>query len=370
MAKKYAVTKKHTYEGKPIYIRADTEEEAAVKWALKLKELQEGRIIKSSSMLFKDWAKECISTYKQSGKDSIARDRRILKNCVFPIIGDMRLKSIKSIDCQRVLQNMEAEEYAKYTIHQAHILMRFVFDKAIYNDLIIKSPAIGLNEPKKDDEVETRSLSDREEKIFLRVALNNPKFLVFLLTYYCGCRPDEARKSIGEDIVQMNGYNILHVRGTKSKKADRFVPIPPELYELIKDTPKEQNIAPNMAGNRHTKGSYYRAWNNLKREMNIAMGCKVYRNALIPPLPLAADIIPYTFRHTFCTNLQKQNVDIRAAQYLMGHSDIKLTANIYTHSGTHTIKNAAELLCGTKRRKVVHRKLKGATLGATFSADK
>ena len=82
------------------------------------------------------------------------------------------------------------------------------------------------------------------------------------------------------------------------------------------------------------------------REMNIAMGCALYRNRLMPPYPLAEDLVPYCFRHTFCTNLQKKGVDIRTAQYLMGHSDIRMTANIYTHADEETILSAANLLCG------------------------
>ena len=58
----------------------------------------------------------------------------------------------------------------------------------------------------------------------------------------------------------------------------------------------------------------------------------MYRNQLIPPYPFGDDLSTYSLRHTYCTNLQKKGVDIRTAQYLMGHSDIKMTANIYTHT--------------------------------------
>ena len=57
---------------------------------------------------------------------------------------------------------------------------------------------------------------------------------------------------------------------------------------------------------------------------------------------LAVDLVPYCLRHTYCTNLQKKDVDLRTAQYLMGHTDIKMTANIYTHADTSTILKAAE----------------------------
>ena len=76
--------------------------------------------------------------------------------------------------------------------------------------------------------------------------------------------------------------------------------------------------------------------------MNIEMGCKVYRNELIPPLPLDDDFVPYFFRHTYCTDLQKKGIDIRMAQKLMGHSDISLTANIYTHFDDDLMELAAQ----------------------------
>lgn len=76
------------------------------------------------------------------------------------------------------------------------------------------------------------------------------------------------------------------------------------------------------------------------------MGCEVYRNELIPPLPLAPDFVPYMFRHTYCTDLQKKGIDIRTAQKLMGHSSISITAEIYTHVGTKEIVKAGKILKG------------------------
>jgi site-specific recombinase XerD len=45
---------------------------------------------------------------------------------------------------------------------------------------------------------------------------------------------------------------------------------------------------------------------------------------------LNSDISTHTFRHSFATNLIKSNVDIRAVQMFLGHSDLKST-QIYTH---------------------------------------
>ena len=43
-------------------------------------------------------------------------------------------------------------------------------------------------------------------------------------------------------------------------------------------------------------------------------------------------ITPHVFRHTFCTNMANEGMDVKNLQYLMGHSDVGVTLNIYTHS--------------------------------------
>lgn len=96
-----------------------------------------------------------------------------------------------------------------------------------------------------------------------------------------------------------------------------------------------------------SEGNYTDLWRSFKRQLNISMGCKVYRNQLIAPYPLDEGFRPYYLRHTHCTDLQKKGVDVRTAQYLMGHSDITITANIYTHADNQTIIDAADKINGT-----------------------
>lgn len=40
---------------------------------------------------------------------------------------------------------------------------------------------------------------------------------------------------------------------------------------------------------------------------------------------------PYKFRHTYCSNLIKQNVNIKHIQYLMGDSTIDMVLKVYAH---------------------------------------
>ena len=42
-------------------------------------------------------------------------------------------------------------------------------------------------------------------------------------------------------------------------------------------------------------------------------------------------ITPHVCRHTYCSNMAKSGINPKTLQYLMGHSDIGVTMNTYTH---------------------------------------
>ena len=42
-------------------------------------------------------------------------------------------------------------------------------------------------------------------------------------------------------------------------------------------------------------------------------------------------VTPHVCRHTFCSNMAKSGMNPKTLQYIMGHSDISVTLNTYTH---------------------------------------
>ena len=53
------------------------------------------------------------------------------------------------------------------------------------------------------------------------------------------------------------------------------------------------------------------------------------------------NITPHVCRHTYCSNMAKSGMNPKTLQYLMGHSDISVTMNTYTHWG---LEDAADEL--------------------------
>ena len=45
------------------------------------------------------------------------------------------------------------------------------------------------------------------------------------------------------------------------------------------------------------------------------------------------NITPHVCRHTYCSNQAKAGMNPKTLQYLVGHSNIGVTMNVYTHLG-------------------------------------
>lgn len=336
----YKYAKDFTIHGKRVKIRANTIEELYEKKKAKTAEIENGTVDKN--MTVAAWTRIYIDTYKVNMKDYTKEDMELrINKHILSEIGNYRLCDITPLMCQQILSDQAGMSFSH--IQKLTQELKGIFETAKRNKLIEENPAEYVVPPK-GEKGERRPITDEERKHLLKVAEEYKPFMLYKLMLYCGCRPSEAINCIGSDMSIMDNTPMLHIRGTKTANSDRFVPIPEHLYPEIENTPKNAPIAPNTAGRIHTDSSYDRLLARLRREMNISMGCTVYRNRLIEPLPLAEDFVPYNLRHTYCTDLCRMGVDVRIAQKLMGHSSIKITADIYTHVQMQDLTAVASLI--------------------------
>lgn len=321
------------------YVRGKTLEEAIIKREELKRKIAAGETVRSSSMLFKAWADIALDTYKPNVSPRyMTQIRNRLEKHILPVIGQMPIGRITMIECQQVLNGVSG--MSKSTITKLAQELHFYFDSARKSGLIPKNPADDLIRPNGYAN-KRRSLTPEERAAFLKVAKKEPRFILFELMLYCGCRPAEAAEVKYEDVVRIEKIPFLHIRGTKTANSDRLVPLPKELQSRLCKRSKKGFCALTAANTRHGETSYKRLAARLKREMNIAMGARLHRNKIVVEV-LADDFVPYLFRHTYCTDLKKKGVDVRIAKDLMGHADIKTTANIYDHADGDTLMLAAK----------------------------
>lgn len=339
MEKKYNYVRKYfTHNGRRYTVYGKTEKEAVRKMIEKKVKLEKEQPTSGGQTLLRDWYQIAFSAYKPNVSDRYMNQCLIrFKKHVVSEIGSYPLNKITPLMLQGILNNQKGMSRSHITKLHQDIL--FVFDAARKNHMISINPAADLVRPTGTNH-KRRSITEEEREHLLKVIPQDPRFIFFELMLYCGCRPAEAAEVRYDDVVKIDEVPFLHIRGTKTVNSDRYVPIPTELQPKLLSRSKGY-CAVTAAGSHHTESSYKRMVHALERALNISMGAKVYRNQLIGPLPLASDFVPYLLRHTYCTDLKKKGVDLRIAKDLMGHADIKTTANIYDHSDGDTLLIAA-----------------------------
>ena len=339
----YKYKKMIRIEGHRYYIRAHTYAELKEKIDRKTEEGKRKRKIIKTELTVKQWAETVITDYKSNVTDETLKGYRSkIRRHITPVIGSERVIDVTPLQCQEVMNRMEGN--AADTIKKVRELLYFIFEKAIISRYIAVNPAENLTLPK-GGKMKRRSISESERAAILHVADEDiERYIYFLFLLFCGLRPSEAARIRRSDITSIDGQQVLHVRGTKTAAADRYVPVPEYLSSRLPDVEPYELICKSKTGCKLTSENRRHLWDAFRRALNIYLGCKVYRNALVPPFPLAPDLTPYCLRHTYCTDLYKAGVDVRVAQKLMGHSSFKITADIYTHIDTHEVADTAPAL--------------------------
>lgn len=317
--------------GKQVSAYGRTQKEAAMKLANKIAKIEAGKVELAGTMTVKEWYDIYNDRYRSTNSDITNNKYEYkMKKYVIDEIGEQPLKKVKPIDCQAIMNALDgkSDDYIK-KIYQG---MNAMFGAAVDNDLINKNPMRLVSRPKGPKKTR-RDITENEREAFIAVTKSTPKYLMFLLMLYCGCRPSEAASIEGRDIIG----DRLHIRGTKTAKADRYVPIPSALKKQLPSVVGNINIHTGKKGVELNTYEKRHLLKELRADMNDYLIKKKKEN-------LASDFEPYCLRHAYCCDLQRAGVDIRTAQKLMGHADIKTTANIYTHVDDKMIDKAALLI--------------------------
>lgn len=268
-------------------------------------------------------------------------------------LGDKRVSKIRPLEIQMFLNSLtdHKDSYLK-KIYQFTCRL---FQHAYKNGLISTDYSMLLELPKGRSVETGRSITDHEREILLQVLDGHRGEIFCKLMLYCGLRPGECIalqwKNIdfrAETVTVDKSYKRSGFVGVpKSQAAYRTIPIPSHLIPLLKANHGGpfDNVCLNN-GKPYTEGARRAMWKSVKREMNIAMGCRVYNRKLLPPFPLDEKFDMYYLRHTYCTDLERAGVPINVARRLMGHSNITITSKIYTHNNDESLERARDLING------------------------
>lgn len=359
MAKYNYIRRSITWEGKRYEVYGKTEREAADKLAELRAQLKRGEKAVGGNSTVDRWFEEWFDLYKKpSGltKKSLGMYREKYRRYIQPRIGKMKLKDVRDVHLQRILNDEAGRSYSH--VSKIRLVLKEMFSRARKSRLIVWDPAEDLVLPN-TTEGSRRSITEEERKAILAVAETHRAGLWVLTILYSGIRPGETVPLIWKDIdFRKNEIRIYKaaesgtgaVKGPKTDAGFRDIPIHQDLLWRLKAARGEplEPVFTNTRGGALDDKALRRMWTSFKRELDIHMGATVYRNKIIESV-LAEDLTPYCLRHTFCTDLQRAGVPINVAKELMGHSDISVTANIYTHRDQAVLHKNMRKLSGGKK---------------------
>jgi len=340
------------YDGKQYSTYGKTLKEAHEKAAQKELALKSGDQGISGNMTVARWAMEWLETYKQPsiGEGQYKNYLAFINGVIIPAIGSKKVKDVKDVDLQKILNSRVGK--SKSDLSRLRMIIRAMFKRARISRLILYDPAEELTLPSATAG-KRRSITQHERDHILNLAETHHAGLWIKTLLYCGLRSNETRaldwRHVDFDkklihVEQAMKARTIKIDEPKSIAGVRDIPIPQKLYDdllAVRGLPFEPVFKQPTTGRRHTESSMRCLWNNFRRELDIAMGAKLYRNK-IEISAVASDLVPYCLRHTYGTDLQDAGVPINIAKYLMGHSDIAMTANVYTHISEIAIQEAAE----------------------------
>lgn len=300
--------------------------------------LNKGIVVDDKGFSLGRWATIWLETYKKNLEHNTYT---AYKNCVDTHIlksdiANIQLSKIKKHHLQDFL-NKKLEDGLTRTVEQLKMTLRQIFKQAVDNEYIYRNVADNLKIP----QIKTREkhpLDELEQKAIETADFTPRERLFVYCGLYAGLRRGETLALSIHDIdmkkrlVNVNKTIIFksnagEIKSTpKTNAGNRIIPMPDKLYHAFKDRlawNTNIQLFTTRDGNIMTRTAYRRMWESIENKITTAM--------TDDRLSIVSNITSHVLRHTYATNLYYAGIDVKTAQMLLGHSDIRMTLEIYTH---------------------------------------
>lgn len=294
-----------------------------------------------------------------------------------------QIGKVKMSDAKLWLIKMKSDGRGYSSIQSIRGVVRPAFQMAVDDEILFRNPFnFEMKNVLISDSVRREAISKKDMRIFLQFLKDDNYYkryyeAVFIL-FHTGLRISEFCGLTLNDIdfenrtinVDKQLQRVLHgkryITSTKTKAGARLLPMTEEVYQCFlellrkRTPPKVEKIIDGYAN-----FLYY----DLNGEPVVAMHWehrfksavtkynKIYRYQL-------PKITPHVCRHTYCTNMALSGLSAKTLQYLMGHSDIGVTLNVYTHIKFDDAQKEVEILQAQHQKEMERSRKELVDIGA------
>jgi integrase len=311
--------------------------------------------VESSSLKLSDWLDTWMKEYKKNNirPTTYSAYNQCVELHIKPAIGNVELQKLRPDHVQKLLNDLaksgkkgknEKEPLSPATVIKVKNVLSGALEQAIRNQLIPYNPARAAVSPKLEQK-EIRILSVDDQKHFSAAVRGHRLEALYLLALATGMRRGEIL-ALSWDSVDFNSNNIF-VKGSisrikdpdtgvtelrfsepKTKSGKRHVPILPNMIPVLKAHKARQGEEKAKAGS---------AWNQKNLVFCSNVGTAIEPRRVCTTMDKIIDtaeldrVTFHALRHTFATRMLEANVPAKIVQEILGHSDVTLTLNTYSH---------------------------------------
>lgn len=317
-----------------------------------------------------------------SQKTGVRHNTRSNYNFVVNVIkkeafGQKRIDKIKVSDAKEWLIKMQQMDGRGYSsIHTIRGVVRPAFQMAVDDNLLVKNPfEFQLNTVVVNDSVTREAITRQQERDFLEFVKNDKHFCKYYdgiyILFKTGLRISEFVGLTKKNLDFENNRIIVDhqlqrtrdmkyiIEDTKTESGERMVPMTPEVKEAFqrilanRKNPKVEPMVDGYSGflylDKNGRPMVALHWEKYFQHIREKYN-KIYRIQM-------PKVTPHVCRHTFCSNMAKSGMNPKTLQYIMGHSDISVTLNTYTHLNYDDAEEEMQKVVGIASKKsTTHRK--------------
>ncbi|WP_333595160.1 site-specific integrase [Anaerospora hongkongensis] len=295
--------------------------------------------VEPSAMTLSEWVKHWLSTYKKPSlrPTTFNTYRTLLKAHITAKLGDKKLQEVSTDDLQRLVVDMNV---SPRTLKDIFAILKSCLAKAIEKNYIRVNPVNGIELPKVGKK--ERAVLSIEQSIEFRENEKNkkhPLYAAFMLQLLTGIRRGEVLGLRVQDIDFKNNLihiwqNAVSVQGQgvviqlpKTKASIRSIPMTKELRTILENHKQIPNKLKlffcSEKGTPIIPRNYQRTFETIF--------AKDYEGITL-----------HSLRRTFATHMCANGVDMSTTAKIMGHTDIRMIAEIYNQPQFDTLLAAMQ----------------------------
>ena len=263
-----------------------------------------------------------------------------------------KISQVKTSDAKLFLIKLQQDGRRYSTIKTVRGVLRPAFQMAVDDDVLRKNPfGFELATVVVNDSVTREAITRKQMRQFLKFVHDDNVYCkyyeVVYILFHTGMRISEFCGLTLKDLDMKNRIiNIDHqlqrtsdmrlvIESTKTNAGTRKLPMSEDVFRCFqaiiedRETPRYERVVEGYTGFLFTDKEglplvamhWEHRFNHMVKRYN-----DIYRVQM-------PNITPHVCRHTYCSNMAKSGMNPKTLQYLMGHSDIGVTLNTYTHLG-------------------------------------